>query len=159
MGPSTEVVLIHKGKNEDYRMRKATDELTGVIRCGVCGAPYKARHQDQGKYKCDFYYHPNLWGGDCHNKPRTVQRHILLSIFQIFYGQAFLEKQNRQGWLKLKMAEIEKKTAQTDDKVRLLRKKLAELDKQKRRIVKAIAEDIMPAETAREQMAEIVLSE
>ena len=98
------LVRNYKRAQSTVQVRKASDELSGVLRCPICHQAFKYRHQhryyksriDSNKvsdYQREIYYHKfGLPNEVCTNKTKTVYKTVLAPIMRALYTAAFSDR-------------------------------------------------------------------
>jgi DNA invertase Pin-like site-specific DNA recombinase len=161
------LVRNYKAAQSTVRVRKASDELSGVIRCPICNQTYKYRNQHR-KYKSrvdpnkvsdyvrDIYYHKfGLPNQVCTNKTKTVYKNVLAPIMRALYTAAFSDPESVKKWKEQKLAELKARHATKNEVSAAARARLEEVETAKKRLLDSIEQGKIPAEWIGERVEKL----
>jgi site-specific DNA recombinase len=154
--------LLKLGKKRDFfRARTAAYELSGIIRCALCGAPYfynanwKVTKSGE-KHRWERYYHSNNQKKyqDCTQTHRyLVKDNIELQVMNLAWFE-FVDEEKYTKWLKVRANKSAKDIRDLQAQIDGYTKTIEEIDAKKNRIVEAIEDGTMTKDDAKARLSE-----
>jgi len=138
--------------------RSASYDLSGILRCGKCGARffYYSCPGRNGK-KREAYNHKQLTPEQCSctQTPFYVNRTIIEYLMRALFISTFERLDDVRAYMSKLQADLGKDTEEITDSINRVEKQIADLEKQRKRLVDAIKNGVLEAEDVRDEMNKI----
>jgi len=137
----------------NFRTRHKTHLVTGLIKCGQCGVSFYAGVEHKKTHDYRYYSHQTKKG--CTQFPTVLHLDLVEKFFTYVFKSTFENEMQLKKFLEMKSIEVQREKQNAGTNSERLQKRAEELDRQRTRLVAAIANGTIEPSDAKDKMLNI----